>query len=52
MEAEAHAEDMTFHQEQIFSLIKKTYEHGNMEQMTISKLMEQLKIDLQGAMGK
>ncbi|WP_213370101.1 hypothetical protein [Mesobacillus boroniphilus] len=52
MEAETHTEDMTFHQDQIISLIKKTYEHGNMEQMTISKLMEQLKIDLQGAIAK
>ncbi|MGV2939571.1 hypothetical protein AB5I83_08275 [Mesobacillus sp. LC4] len=44
--------NQTIQQEQMFHLIKKTYESGNMEKMTISELMEQLKIDLQGVLAK
>jgi hypothetical protein len=45
-------QEVTFQKEQIFNLIKKTYENGNMEQMTISQLMEELKLDLRGALAK
>lgn len=44
--------NQTIQQEQMFNLIRKTYENGNMEKMTISELMEQLKIDLQGVLAK
>jgi hypothetical protein len=51
MNVESHG-NQTIQQEQMFNLIKKTYENGNMEKMTISELMEQLKIDLQGVLAK
>lgn len=40
----------SFKQERILDIIKKVFEQGEQEEMTMHKLMEDLKIDLENAM--
>lgn len=46
---EEEGKTTSFHHERILDVIKKAFEQGEKEEMTMQRLMEDLKIDLESA---